>query len=203
LRKVHWTPSFLILLTLLSGCLLTPLPRNPILQGRVFIEELEKNGIQGHPVPNATLQVLDIESGKVLAESKSNQEGHYSLSVPPGGPYLVQATQDNLKLLDFSPVTEENNIYNLGLTGIISTATTLTLLEIAKEDHNPQSVDIDFIKNAPKFGDLLETIQRIVINGGNPVDDEDSLRLARELARALFSNSQNATEIPVSLPPHL
>lgn len=207
MQKVHWALlSCLVLSILLSGCLLASLSRNPVLQGRVLIEKFERDNLQGDPVPNATVQALDIENGKILAETRSNQEGYYFVSVPPGGPYLIQVIKGNLKLLDFSPITEENKIYNLDLAGISSTAITLVFLEATKEGHDPQSVDIDSVTKITKFEDLLGTVQKIVANSGNPLYDKEALQLAREIVSLLFLNPlppspSSITETPVSLPP--
>jgi len=208
LQKVHWALwsclTFLILLS--SGCSLTPLSRNPLLQGRVFIEKFERDNLQGKPVPNATVQALDIENGKILAETRSNQEGYYFVSVPPGGPYLIRVIKGNLRLLDFSPITEENKIYNLDLAGIHSTAITLVLLEATREGYDLQNVDIDSLTKIAEFEELLGTVQKIVVSNGNPLYDQEALRLARELVGLLFlnpppPNPPSITETPVFLLP--
>gem|GEM_PF-1369630 len=189
----------LILSFVFSGCLFAPpASRDPVIQGRVFIEDLGKSEVQGHPVSGATVQVMEVLSERVVAETTSDQNGYYSLSAPPGGPYLVRATRENLKLLDLSPVTEENNLYDLDLIGIVSTATTMVYLDIVAQGYDPKSVDVDSIPGAPSFQKLLDNVRQIVEAQGDPTGTNSSLQVAQEVADELLSpgNAEETVVIP-------
>ncbi|WP_369019377.1 right-handed parallel beta-helix repeat-containing protein [Thermatribacter velox] len=200
---MHWTLLFLflVLLNFLSSCSFTTSPQVPILRGKVFVEDIKREITKGYPISGAIVQALEPESERVIAKTESDREGHYVLYVPPGGPYLIRATKNNLELLDFSPPIRENTIYNLDLTGISSTAITLVLLETAREGYDFQSVNAESIKKIARFDELLERIWEIVVDGGNPVNDGRVLQLVRELAKALFPNPQTTVEASSFLTP--
>lgn len=189
----------LILSFLFSGCLFAPpASRVPIIEGRVFIEDLGKSEVQGHPVSGATVQAVEVLSERVVAETLSDQDGYYSLSVPPGGPYVVRATKGTLKLLDLSPVTEENNLYDLDLIGIVSTATTMVYLDIVARGYDPENVDVDSVPGAPSFQKLLDKVREIVEAEGDPTQTGVPPQLAEEVADELLSpgNAEETVVIP-------
>ena len=58
------------------------------IQGKVFFSGV-REGVEEEPAPNVRVQIRDVESDKVLRETRTDKEGYYSLpKLEPAG-YLM------------------------------------------------------------------------------------------------------------------
>jgi hypothetical protein len=91
---------------LITGCLPTvPTPTKGVLEGRVVVPEgaIHSRQVEGQALANATVNIIDPVTGEVVATTMTDENGNYSVNVPPGGPYIMQAEKDGLKVQQVTP----------------------------------------------------------------------------------------------------
>ena len=58
------------------------------IQGKVFFSGV-REGVEEEPAPNVRVQIRDVESDKVLRETRTDKEGYYSLPKLEPAEYLM------------------------------------------------------------------------------------------------------------------
>ena len=88
-----------------------------ILKGNVVkpIEKSKSKDIVGQALTDATVNVIDPITGNVVATTITDANGSYHVEVPAGGPYIIQAIKENLKILDLSTVIQIGKLSTLEL----------------------------------------------------------------------------------------
>src|SRR5665811_658426 len=112
---------------LLSSCFLNPPVTEGILKGQVMVPEgtIQVKDLTGEALPEATVNIIDLATGAIIATTVTDATGHYQVSVPPGGPYLLEATKDGVKLEQVTPQVEVGIEYDLGTADCSTTSSAL------------------------------------------------------------------------------
>jgi hypothetical protein len=124
--------------------------------------------VQGQALPEATVRIIDPKTGQVVATTTTDRDGKYSVEVPPGGPYIVEASKGNLKVLDVSPVVEAGKSYDLGTADATSTAVALILQARVRRGEDPAAINLDAIPGTPGFGNLVNAVTNALEAGQDP-----------------------------------
>ena len=151
-----------------------PTPKNTAVLTGVVTVPVASRQVQGQALAEATVRiinpqtVINPQTGDVVATTTTDREGRYSVEVPPGGPYIVEASKGNLTVLDVSPVVEAGRSYDLGTADATSTAIALVFLQLVRWGENPADIDLDAIPNIPGFGNLVNAIENVLEANQDP-----------------------------------
>lgn len=157
----------------LNGCIgsSTPAPKpKTILKGTVEVPVGAVKGkqITGQALSNATVNIIDPKTGNIVATATTDADGNYSVEVPAGGPYIVQAVKGNIKVLDVSPVVQTGETKNLGTADATSTAQALIFQTLVKKGENPANINLEAILNLSGFSQLVSQVEKVLEAGGDP-----------------------------------
>ena len=86
---------------LLTNCFLNPPVTEEILKGQVIIAEgtVQTKDLTGQVFPGATVNIIDLTTGDIIATTTTDSNGYCQVFVLEGGPYLLEAIKDGVKLL--------------------------------------------------------------------------------------------------------
>jgi len=163
--------SLLILgILLLTSCFLKPPVTEGVLKGQVIVPEgtLQAKDLTGQALPNATVNIIDPATGDIIATTTTDANGYYQVFVPAGGPYLLEAIKDGVKIQQFTPQVEVGIEYELG-TADCST-TSVALIAQAMMDTGDELADINLtgIAADPNFNDVMNPVCSTIEDGGDP-----------------------------------
>jgi len=164
---------FVLFMFVLNGCIgsSTPAPKpKTILKGTVEVPVGAVKGkqITGQALSNATVNIIDPKTGNIIATATTDADGNYSVEVPAGGPYIVQAVKGNIKVLDVSPVVQTGETKNLGTADATSTAQALIFQTLVKKGENPANINLEAILNLSGFSQLVSQVEKVLEAGGDP-----------------------------------
>ena len=166
--------SLLILgVFLISGCFLNPPATEGILKGQVLVPEgtIQAKDLTGQAFPDATINIIDLATGAIIATTVTDATGHYQVAVPPGGPYLLEAVKGSVKLEQITCSVEVGIEYDLGTADCATTAAALivqAMLDAEDYPNNPADIDCDTIIADPNFDDVSIIVCSTMQTGGDP-----------------------------------
>lgn len=159
-----------LLVVFLAGCLPTAgVPSNKaLLKGKVVVPTTTRQEVTGQALAGATVKIVDPSTGEVVATTTTDANGNYSVQVPPGGPYIIQAEKDSLKVLDVSPRVEGGQTQDLGTADAYSTAVALVFQAKVEAGEDPAEINLDEIAEDPKIGNLIQAVEEALTAGEDP-----------------------------------
>jgi len=163
--------SLLILVVLLvTSCLPKPPVTEGILKGQVMVPEgtLLTKDLTGQVLPDATVNIIDLSSGEIIASTTTDASGYYQVFVPAGGPYLLQAIKDGMKVQQFTPQVEVGIEYDLGTADCATTAAALIAQAMIDAGNNPTDIDCAAIQADSNFNNVSSIVCSIIKAGGDP-----------------------------------
>ena len=166
--------SLLILgVLLLSSCFLKPPVTEGILKGQVMVPEgtVQTKDLTGQALPDATVNIIDLATGDIIATTTTDANGYYQVFVPAGGPYLLQAVKDEVKVQQITCQVEVGIEYDLGIADCMTTAAALivqAMLNAEDYPNNPADIDCDTIIADPTFDDVSIIVCSTMQTGGDP-----------------------------------
>ena len=166
--------SLLILgILLLSSCFLNPPATEGILKGQVIVPEqkVQAKDLTGQALPDATVNIIDLATGEIIATTTTDANGYYQVFVPAGGPYLLEAIKDGVKVQQITPQVEVGEEYDLGTADCATTASALIALAMLDaEDYPEDLVDINLtdIETDTNFNDVMSEVCSIIQAGEDP-----------------------------------
>ena len=163
--------SLLILtLLLLTSCFLQLPETEGLLKGQVLVPEgtLHDKDMTGEALPNATVNIIDLTTGEVVATTTTDADGYYQIFVAAGGPYLLEAVKDGMKLEQFTCSVEVGKEYDLGTVDCVTTTAALIAQAMMDTGDNPADIDCAAIMANPKFDDIESIVCSIIKAGGDP-----------------------------------
>ena len=163
--------SLLILgILLLSSCFLNPPVTEGILKGQIMVPEgtIQAKDLTGQALPDATVNIIDLTTGEIIATTVTDADGHYQVFVPPGGPYLLEAAKDGVKLQQITPSVEVGIEYDLGTADCTTTAIALIVQAMLDAGADLADINLADIESDPDFDDVLSSVTSIIEAGGDP-----------------------------------
>jgi len=160
----------ILTLLLLSSCFLQPHSTEGLLKGQVLVPEgtLKTKDIVGQALPNATVSIIDLSTDVIIATTTTDSTGHYQVFVPAGGPYLLEAVKDGLRLEQLTCVVEAGMEYDLGISDCITTAAALIAQAMLDEGENLADIDCAAIIADTHFNEVSSIVCSIIEDGGDP-----------------------------------
>ena len=189
-----------------GGCFQKPIfaPNKTTIKGQIVSQVVNKQNktISELKIADAVVHVIDPITGLTIAQSTSDQDGLYSLQVPPGGPYIVQAEKENLRISKVSPIMKQGESKSIRLIDAESTAIALLYQELNKRGQASEDVNMDLYSKNQYFSDLVHSINVALLSNKNPtknlaVQNYMSLILAQtgvdgQLNQKKVANAQSA-----------
>jgi len=175
LQKRNLLFLFLLILgaLLLSSCFINPPVTEGILKGQVMVPEgtTQAKDLTGQALPDATVNIIDLTTGAIIATTVTDANGYYQVSVPPGGPYLLEATKDGIKIQQITSQVEIGIEYELGTADCSTTSVALIAQAmLVAEDYPDNLADINFtdITVDPNFDDVSSIVCSTIQAGQDP-----------------------------------
>ena len=183
--------SLLLLVLIIAGCGNIPKPTKGIIHGKVLAPPSEKGltrDISGWvPAENAAVTIKDDKG--VVHIANTDSEGNFSfenLTVKSNTIVTATVKIDGktvvLKgLIDKAVAKDEN--YDVGTLTPESTALALVIERLSAEG---KGIDLDKIKDAGSFVDLIDEINEVLESHGNVIDDKDVKDLIDKIMNELY-----------------
>jgi hypothetical protein len=82
-----------------------PAPDDGVFKGQVMVpkDEAMAKQLTGQALANATVNIIDPDTGEVIATTTTDENGNYEVNVPAGGPYILQAEKDGIVIQQITP----------------------------------------------------------------------------------------------------
>jgi uncharacterized repeat protein (TIGR02543 family) len=154
---------------LITSCLPKPPVTEGILKGQVIVPESSKQ-LTGQALADATVNIIDPATGDIIATTVTDANGYYQVFVPAGGPYLLEAVKDGVKILQITPQVEVGIEYELGTADCGTTAVALIALAMMDAGANLADIDLADIEADPNFDDVVSSVTSIIEAGEDPTD---------------------------------
>jgi len=195
-RNLIFLSLFILVVLLLSSCFLNPPATEGILKGQIMVPEgsLQAKDLTGEALPDATVNIIDLETGAIIATTTTDSNGYYQVSVPPGGPYLLIALKDDLKLEQITCSVEVGMEYDLGTANCTTTAAALIAQALMDAGDNPSDIDCEAIIADPNFSDVSSIVCSIIQAGGDPTTSAAVLQAVED-----FLNPPEPTPSPTTI----
>ena len=182
-RNLLFLSLFILGILLLSSCFLQPpVTEEPpategILKGQVIVPEgsVQAKDLTGQALPDATVNIIDLSTGLIIATTTTDADGNYQVFVPAGGPYLLEAVKGEVKLQQITPPVEVSIEYDLGTADCSTTSVALIAQAMLDaEDYPDDLADINLtnIETNPDFADVMNPVCSIIEAGGDPTETE-------------------------------
>jgi hypothetical protein len=152
--------------------LLKPPVTEGILKGQVIVPEgsVQAKGLTGQALPDATVNIIDLSTGDIIATTTTDANGYYQVFVPAGGPYLLEAVKAGVKLEQITCSVEVGIEYDLGTVDCITTAASLIAQAMMDAGDNLADINCADIVADPDFDDVLSIVCTIIEAGGDPTE---------------------------------
>jgi len=166
---------FLLGVFLFTSCLPKPPVTEGILKGQVIVPEgsAQAKDLTGQALPDATVNIIDLATGDIIATTTTDANGYYQVFVPTGGPYLLEAIKDGVKLQQFTPQVEVGEEYYLGTADCSTTSVALIAQAMMDaEDYPDNLADINLadIEADTDFNEVMSIVCSILEAGGDPTE---------------------------------
>jgi uncharacterized protein YjdB len=160
---------------LITSCLPKPPVTEGILKGQVIVPEgsVQTKELTGQALADATVNIIDLATGDIIATTTTDANGYYQVFVSAGGPYLLQAVKDGVKVQQITPQVEAGIEYDLGTADCSTTAVALIVQAMLDaEDYPDDLADINLadIEADPDFNDVMSTVCIIIEAGEDPTE---------------------------------
>ena len=178
-RNLIFFSLLIMSVLLLSSCFSNPLApvTEGILKGQIMVPQgsIQTKDLTGEALPDATVNIIDLSTGAIIATVVTDSNGYYQVSVPPGGPYLLEAIKDGVKLQQVTCPVEVGIDYDLGTADCTTTAAALIAQAmLVAEDYPDNLADINLtnIETDLKFNDVMIEVCSVIKAGGDPTETE-------------------------------
>jgi hypothetical protein len=160
---------------LITGCLSNPPVTEGILKGQVLVPEgaIKTKNLTDQALPGATVNVIDLATGKIIAITITDTNGYYQVFVPAGGPYLLEAVKNGVKVQQITPQVEAGIEYDLGTADYSTTAVALIAQAMLEEEDYPNDLaDISLaeIEADPNLNDVMSSVYSAIKTVVDPTE---------------------------------
>ncbi|MBE3144795.1 MAG: DUF1566 domain-containing protein [Planctomycetes bacterium] len=132
---------------------------------------IKAKDLTGEALPDATVNIIDPLTDDILATTTTDANGYYQVLVPAGGPYLLQAVKDGIKVQQFTPQVEVGIEYALGTADCSTTAVALIAQAMLEDDSypdDPADINLADIEADLDFDDVLNLVCGVLGAGEDP-----------------------------------
>jgi len=174
-RNLIFLSLLILTLLLLSSCFLQPPSTEGLLKGQVLVPEgtLKYKDLNGEALPNATVNIIDLSTGEIVATTTTDANGHYQIFVPAGGPYLLEAVSNGIKVQQITPQVEAGIEYDLGTADCNSTSVALIVQSMLDEGENLVSIEYSAMIADSNFNEVSNIVCSIIGEGGDPTTSSE------------------------------
>ena len=160
---------------LITSCFSNPPVTEGILKGQVLVPEgsIKTKDLTDQALPGATVNIIDLSIGDIIATTITDTNGYYQVFVPAGGPYLLEAVKDGVKVQQITPQVEVGIEYDLGTADYSTTAVALIAQAMLEEEDYPNDLaDISLaeIEADPNFNDVMSSVYSAIKAGVDPAE---------------------------------
>jgi hypothetical protein len=164
---------FILGVLLITSCLLKPPVTEGILKGRVMVPEgpAQAKQLTGQALVNAIVNIIDPLTGDIIATTTTDANGYYRVFVLAGGPYILQAVKEGMKVQQVTPQVEVGEEYDLGTADCTTTAVALIFQAMLEDDSypdNPADINLADIEANPDFDDVSNFVCGVLGVGEDP-----------------------------------
>ena len=127
--------------------------------------------LTGQTLPDATVNIIDPATGDIIATTTTDSNGYYQVFVPAGGPYILEAIKDGVKLQQVTPQVEVGIEYDLGTADCDTTSVALIAQAMLDaEDYPDDLADINLtdIETDSDFNDVRSDVCSKIATGEDP-----------------------------------
>ena len=171
---------------LLGICNLAFADNEARLTGRAFIPLLTANGkITERFFSFAPIEVVDIETGEVVARGETEANGSYVIFLKVSGSFIVEIGKGNRVVSIVVPRVRRGRSYSLGFTDTRSTALSLVLLRLMQGKKDPGSVityKAGRVLRSAYFGDLEDLVRKTIALGKSVKENREIQELIEKIA---------------------
>ena len=169
-RNLIFLSLLILSILLLSSCFLKPPETEGLLKGQVLVPEgtLKNKDLTGQALPDATVNIIDLSTGAIIATTTTDADGNYQVFVPAGGPYLLEAASNGIKVQQITPQVEVGIDYDLGTADATTTAVALIVQAMLDEGANLSDINLADIESDPGFDEVLSGVTSVMEDGGDP-----------------------------------
>ena len=151
--------------------------------------------LTGQALPDATINIIDLTTGAIIATTTTDATGYYQVAVPPGGPYLLEAVKGSVKLEQITCQVEVGIEYDLGTADCVSTSAALIAQAMMDAGDNPADINCADIIADSNFDDVSGIVCATIKAGGDP-----TVSAAVQQAVEDFLNPPATTPSPAPTP---
>jgi len=173
-------------LLLLGVCNLAFADNEARLTGRAFIPLLtEKGSVAERFFSFAPVEVVDIETGEVVARGETEANGNYVIFLKDSGSFLITIGKGNRMVLTVVPRVRKGRSYRLGFTRARSTALSLVLLHLMRGKKDPGSVityQAGRVLRSEYFGELEDLVRKTIALGKSVKENREIQELIEKIA---------------------
>jgi len=124
--------------------------------------------LTGQALPDATINIIDLTTGAIIATTTTDATGYYQVAVPPGGPDLLEAVKGSVKLEQITCQVEVGIEYDLGTADCVSTSAALIAQAMMDAGDNPADINCADIIADSNFDDVSGIVCATIKAGGDP-----------------------------------
>ena len=127
--------------------------------------------LTGQALVNAIVNIIDPLTGDIIATTTTDANGYYLVFVLAGGPYILQAVKEGMKVQQVTPLVEVGEEYDLGTADCTTTAVALIAQAMLEDDSypdDPADINLADIEANPDFGDVLNSVCGVLGAGEDP-----------------------------------
>ncbi len=171
-------PIIILLLAIFveGGCFQKPIfaPNKTTIKGEIISQVINSQDkkVSEQKVADAVIEVINPMTGLTIGRATTDLDGFFSLQVPPGGPYVVQAEKENLRISKITPILRQGESKSIQLIDAESTALALLFQELNKRGQIAENFDIKFYLKNQYFADLTSSIKAALQNNKNPAKNQ-------------------------------
>ena len=168
-RNLIFLSLLILSMLLLTSCFLQPTSTEGLLKGQILVPEgsLKTKDLTGEALPNATVNIINLSTGEIIATTTTDANGNYQVFVPPGGPYLLEAASNGVKVQQITPQIEAGIEYDLGTADCITTSAALIVQAMLDEGENLVNIDDSAIIADANFNEVSSVVCSVIKEGGD------------------------------------